>query len=632
MDQQIEQAKADRQELMDDIDDYIETYEGRLPGKSFPWEGCSNIQVPLTQTSVETIYSRIINAIFNVEPFWMVRPVSDSLDAYDKSKSLERFLQYVSVHVLDMYSVCQNWFLDSIKYGTGVIEVCWERKHQYRYKRHLDEVIKERKLIYNGPKVKSIALDDFYLPAGVDCIANSPWVGKGFYLTWPELKMMEEEGEYRNVDKIRDHYEATLQDRDERRAEEAGLDVSLFHHVYRLHEIHFMWDFDNDGTFVPVTMVYHPGTMQPLKIDYFAYDHCRWPFMEFRYMPRERFFYGIGVPQMLHYLQSGIDTMVNQLIDGSTLSNVPFFKAKRGSLPRNIKFRPGFIFHTDEPDRDLIVERAGQPYPDLFLNARALQDWGEKRVGISDYLMGRESPAVGTKATATSTLALLQESSRRFDLVLRDVRHASTELGYQILELYQQYTKQPMNYMFNRNEVSDVLEEYARTGQWKPQAQSINLTGDDLRDRFSIELSASRSSLNREMEKQNYLALFQLSMGYYKQMLELAAQLGNPQIPQEYREAITRVADASKELARRVYDSFDVRDPSALIPEIGEFINEFNRSAAQFAGPAGNMGPNQTPPPGPPGQPQQGAPQQVPPQGGPTERGVLDQILRAQGS
>lgn len=604
----IEQSEEGRADYLEDLEKYADVYEGRLTVKTKPWPGCSNVQVPVTQINVEAIFAKMMGAVFNNEPFWNVRPMMNHPEIYEGSKSVERFLQYASTHILDMYNVCSDWFLYCIKYGTSMLYTYWSDEKEWRYKRYNDVVEKLERQKYLGPKMRHIPMHEFHHPQNISTLNRMPWCGHTEYLTYPELLRAKQDENWINVDYIKGHPDRDPHAVDEVRAEEAGFDPKYLFDVWKIRRMWALVDIEDNGEMIPCTIIYHPNSRKVLYLDYFEYDHCRRPYVGLRYMPRDGYFAGIGVIQMLRYIQDSVDTAINLNFDNAAIANMRYYVANRNNVEKDIKMSPGKIVYCDDPKNDFIGAQVGQEYPGLFSIAQNMSDWGDKRTGVTEYNLGRESSVIGSRATATSTLALIQESNRRFDLTLRDIRSQSTELGYQALELWQQFTVGPFPYTYRQSDVYAAMDAAANEGNFRNKVQGmwdkfrgrqpepqngnkpdvINFADYDYRQQMLIELSANRASLNREVEKQNYLALFQMMMGYYRQTLELSAQMGQEQMAG----SLQKVAKASEELASRVLESFDVRDATALIPAIGEMNGRLSNIIGQFSGGPNNMGGN----------------------------------------
>ena len=138
---------------------HYEQYRGVVEEKDFPWEGCSNLHIPLTATIVDTLLSRFLNPIFSVTPFVVAtgasvqgsqdqsvqpngvggdpnapqqKPRNDS----DKARDVENMMHYVLSKRIGVYPKIRDWIKESLIYGRGVIKVVW-KKEMRKYTRQM---------------------------------------------------------------------------------------------------------------------------------------------------------------------------------------------------------------------------------------------------------------------------------------------------------------------------------------------------------------------------------------------------------------------------------------------------------------------------------------------------------------
>src|SRR5689334_13346686 len=83
------QDRADWEERISEWDD---AYYGRLPRKEFPWPGCSNFNVPLIMTAVETLKPRLIDGVLGENP--PIRVVPTKAADEDRKDKVETVLNW----------------------------------------------------------------------------------------------------------------------------------------------------------------------------------------------------------------------------------------------------------------------------------------------------------------------------------------------------------------------------------------------------------------------------------------------------------------------------------------------------------------------------------------------------------
>ena len=575
--------------------------------KTFPWKYACGVRSPLTSTNVEAIFARIMNSIFGIEPYWTSRPLVGGKDAFDESKRVEYFMYFVAEHVLKMFSHCSRFFMGSVKYGTAFEYLTYQRKYHTRFARGSEGRVVMREKIFEGPILEYIPIYNMLYPVGILDVQNMPWIGHQFRLPRWQVEEWKK-------DKILRHTNRTMKldaqaptEHEREQYLRMGLDAEQLVGQIGFYQLWFRFDADKDGYWEPMRAFACPeADWEICAIDAHPYDHGFWPYGSIRYMPREDQFEGIGVIEMLQHVQETIDTIVRQGIDNHTLANTRWYTVKRGiGLPQTLSIWPGRMLPVSDHE-DIKERQLGDPIVGSLQAAEFMQGLGERRTGVTEYSLGRESPLAKYSGTATATMALLQEATRRFDLCLKTIRDNSTEAGYQIIQLYQQFLEGSSYSYFLQQfpaQLQQGLEgliESERSIAEPPQQSEIEnehyvtLNPDtNYRERLVLELAASRASLNREIEKQNYLALFQMLMGFYDRVLQAAMQFDNPQVQQmpTFRDALLKVSACANELTERVIKGFDIRDAATLIPAIFEVHNELGAFASGML-PPGNVAPS----------------------------------------
>ena len=144
---------------------YYEQYRGVLEEKDFPWEGCSNLHIPLTATIVDTLLSRFLNPIFSVSPFVVATGASVQGDMDqtvqpngagdpmmmgqqqqpprpndpDKARDVENMMHYVLNKRIQIYPKVRDWIKESLIYGRGIIKIVW-KKEARKYTRQMSQM------------------------------------------------------------------------------------------------------------------------------------------------------------------------------------------------------------------------------------------------------------------------------------------------------------------------------------------------------------------------------------------------------------------------------------------------------------------------------------------------------------
>ena len=257
----VQRSVDARSTWQQNLEVWYKQYKGVVKEKSFPWEGCSNLHIPITGIIIDTLVSRMINPIFGTQPFLTARGVSESSqnqnpmggsDAPPKpsdnevANDIEHFIDFILQKRIGIYPKVQDWVREAFIYGRGVMKIVW-RKDVRSYSRKLSRVqveeeielfqqkvqsgnmnpntlefldqmtfladshdweakpflkIEREETTYNNPDWVFIPIEDFiYHPRAID-IATSPYVAHRFRRDYDELLKAQDAGEYENVNNI----------------------------------------------------------------------------------------------------------------------------------------------------------------------------------------------------------------------------------------------------------------------------------------------------------------------------------------------------------------------------------------------------------------------------------------------
>ena len=252
-------ARSDWQEK---LETWYKQYKGIVKQKNFPWEGCSNLHIPITGIIIDTLVSRMINPIFGTQPFVTARGVSQpapqeampgggndsphtsSVSDHDKAYDVEHMLDFVLTKRVGVYPKVQDWIRESFIYGRGVMKIIWKKETRkttrklsreqvedeimlYQEKiqmgdssvntiEFLDQMafladnhdwdkrpflkIEREEVVYDNPDWVFIPIEDFiFHPRAID-IKSSPYVGHRFRMDYDDLLKAQDAGVYSNVE------------------------------------------------------------------------------------------------------------------------------------------------------------------------------------------------------------------------------------------------------------------------------------------------------------------------------------------------------------------------------------------------------------------------------------------------
>lgn len=582
---EIESAESDRQSMMTDLVEIERLYEQRPKQKikNFPWPNSANLVVPEVATAVESVLARIINAVFGGGELWMA---SGRTEEWRKAQAeIGKWLNHLAKDKLDLYNVCRIWFLYTCKFGTGVLKLPWVTKSRSVTYQSKGQIYKESQKIFDGPKPSMVDLKDFYISSDAlhrQDVQDCEWVAHRVYYTRKQLKEMEYSGAFQNVDLILDNPRTATSDLEEEQERNAGVSPSN-RTDYEVIEFWASYDVDKDGELEEIVVTFERTSGIVLSAYYNFYQSQKRPFEIIRYMPRTGSFYGIGLGKMLKDIQEEISTIHNQRLDNATLANMVAFKVKKDADIDPSEIYPGAKIPVDDMD-DMAELPMYNQHHTLLQEELHSSSIGEKRTGVSDYTVGRESAAIGSRATATSTMALIGEANKRFKMVIRDVRESLASIGKTILEMYQQFGDIDQVYLEAGEELGSEVEKIFQL----PTDSTVGL---------KIDTPTISETYNKDLEKQTYLTLMGMMKQFYQSLIEALAVAQNPQAPPSVKYVATHGAQQAIRIWEKVLEAFDFYDADTYLPDMQAFMmggdpNGVNAQtmAAQAQGGAGPAG------------------------------------------
>lgn len=655
----VQRSVDARTEWQQGLETWYKQYKGVVKDKSFPWEGCSNLHIPITGIIVDTLVSRMINPIFGTQPFVTARGVSESVPSEgvesdnDQANNVEHMLDFILSKRIAVYPKVQDWVKESFIYGRGVMKIVW-RKDVRNYSRKLsksqveEEIalfqqrvqsgdmspstlefldqmtfiadghdweakpfikIDREEVTYNNPDWVFIPIEDFiHHPRAID-ITSSPYVGHRFRRDYDDLLKSQDAGMYTNVEKIHPmnsggsdiisaHGESLL--KDVQTLEEGYADVPQESEdaleEIELIEFHGKYDIDNDGRMEDIVATFCPKQNVLLSVRESDLLHGKKPFAEIKMFPVPGRFESQGVPEIITDLQQELNDIHNMRIDNGTITNAVMFWYDPNSDVDPEIHRPGPGMGFPAGPNQIGVLQTGDVKFSSFREEELVRRLIQDRIGVSDFAIGNDSTAIKNK-TATGVSAIVNEGNQRLEMMLRNVAIGLNEACLQTLQLLQQ---------FGKDEIYFRVVDGAKTSMRK-------LTAKEIQGQYDIDIAANSVNTNRLMQ-----------LAEIQQQLELALRAGpehvniSPLIKEFMRKSGSRMAD---EISVPEHEAV-LRKASAnpqILMALKEQVDGLAMQAGLIQPPQPEEGQTQPAQPAPP--------QSAPPQGGGIDlQGIIQQL------
>lgn len=581
---EIERAKNQRSTFDAKLIKWQNQYEA-IPNaakKNWPWAGASNLVVPITASHVDAVLARMMNVIFGTDQLWVAKPRSAKW--VEVANPIEDWLNWLA-NQMNMYKVCQDWFLGMVKFGTGILKNPWEKIiRRVVYRDANGALVEEDILKYDGPRPQAVPLFDFYVSQDAYTtkdIQLCEWIAHRTTMTKKQLMERQYSLIYKDVEKVLGYKRGAPTDMEDAGASQMGVQLGDLND-YEIWEVWCSYDLKGDGKLAELLVDVHLDTKTALRAVYNPYRHQERPFHLIRYMPRDNMLFGIGICQMLEDVQEEVSTIHNLRLDNATISNSKVYKRLRSSAIEEMEVYPGAFIDVDTME-DFMPVDMGVEHSTLLQEELHTNSLGERRTGVSDYTVGRESAAIGSRATATSTLALIKEGNKRFQMTENDTRKALADIAHQDIMMHQQFSpNNPIMYeIFSPTEQMWVQKFFALP----PEYSRANVI---------IDAKALSETSNKDVDKQTYLALMEVMQKYYMGTFQAFQIALAPDAPPPMKQLAAQGASAAAKLWQRVLEAFDIRDPDTFVPNINDMLM-LGAALEQMGGMSGAMGAGQGP-------------------------------------
>jgi hypothetical protein len=554
--------------------------------KNWPWRGASNLFLPLTRVTIDSLLAQFYDAMLAQRPTVVGTEGTD----VESAKMLEMFyFDHVWTKILNLKEIGNDWLFDTLLDGTSAVKVRWNR----------DETLVRDQRVENEVRYETDTVEAFgrtitsEVPVGIDqriteevtsqkvdrpavditdmgriFVAPSsglglqwpecPWYYEVTHLTWDELRSRKQHG-YDNIDEelrsqLAEH-DLTSKEQVLREEDEVGRGdptktarVIIFYMRMPLPGNVIQADgttkkqnieYDDDGNQIgnaleeEVEIVYLADTKKIARIIPLTrlYPDGKRPHVDNRFTRLPRHFFGQGIPAKMRHLNRLLNSTFNQMMDYGTLQNMPFFfyePASTGLLGDMNQLKPG--------EGVPVLNSGGVNFPrfqgnkDFQLSVlQQVQAWAERDTAVTDFTQGRAASVPNAPRTAMGTSMLLQQSNIAFSRMVALMAEQFTELLRRVHVLYQRYAPQELEFKFFNQQ----------TGLFKKTNITRELFYEDVDFQFQL-------NPNRLQEQQNnmQMAQFMMSIPYIGQA------------PQSVRA-----------LAKQLYESLGKKNFDAIWPE-----------------------------------------------------------------
>lgn len=566
--QELISAQQDNQSRWDAYETAYRAYPE--PAKTTPFVGASTLVVPVIGMAVDPIYARLDTGIWKQDPPFTLKALRKSLQPY--IASVQKFVNYWVINVAKLRSVASPRTLECVKLGTMVFKTVYDRE-QYTIKtydpKNNYKVIDRTEVRYSGPRVRGISLGDILFPPGYQNIQDCPIVVERQRTSYWKLMIAQQSGRLRNCEKIKDQLTRERTPLEDSRQAAAGhVDATVpgtGNDDGVVYEIHCDYDVNNDDIPEHLVITYHRPTRTYLQRRYNWYFSQKKPYTVIPYATTNESLYGMGLAEMVLPFQQAITKWEQMAEDNAYIANIRMFIVKINSEIEEVpRLYTGRCFFVQDPRNDFIPFAMGDIYPSTLTERQNLFGLVEKRTGVSDYLTGRESPVIGSRATATSTIALIQEGTKRVEQVLENFRVGYSEILMDCMGIWVQYGLEGLDEMvLGDDKVADDVRTFFDL-----------ITEGSVHGAIGIDLTATDASGSRSAMQSMQLQLIQIMMGYYEKLIE--AMTTAAQVAKQMPEVVGIIRDtaiAARKLFIELLNNYQIRNPEDYVPDLTKYLD-----------------------------------------------------------
>lgn len=550
---EVRLCEQERAELIDRVARWKEVYMAPPADepKHFPIFNSSNLTIPVVKEIVNTICAQIVQATLTAKPFWVLKDLAAEWEPF--VDDVERFLDVAAKRDIHLDDAAIEWLIEGVKMGTSIMEVGHEVdvRNNYRYTADGKSVYKDKIVMRDGVVTKNVGIENFWIRAHETDIQLAEWCGRMLWLSEHDLKVAESQKKMFGVEHVISRAAGRKGSEPQEKMNEIQKLNTSRKNLHRVLVMYISFDVDGDGRKEQLKVYYAVDADFILSVQFHPYWHGKRPFVKFTYFPIEGRFYGDGLCSMLEDIQLGISDKHNKRADNETMANLKMFLKRKmvtGLMPGDPLYT-GKIIEVNDIWNDLRELQMAEIYPSTIQEEQILRQYANSLSGHGEAQAGSAMPV--TRTTAAAQIALLQEQSKRIDLTVRSARTGLGEVGWHAIMLYYQFgtNGKAVAWMGQKGLLVD--------GVFKLPRRVLELGS-------AISVNTPTSLQNRQVKRENALALFNLMVQLYQQMLPFVQHLAPERMP-EVAHAMARGANRFME---DVLETFEVNDPEDLLAGI----------------------------------------------------------------
>ena len=474
--------------------DYLDLAAQVSEDKNFPWPDASNVKYPLIAIASMQFAARSYEAIVPGNKLVHAKVVGEDPDGakMDAAVRVSRFMSYQLIEEME------DWEdeMDRLCLILPIAGNCFKKTY-YDGEQSLSDMVLPQDLCVN------------YFAKNLEKASRKTHIQ---VYTENEIYEMMASGMWLDVDLKNYNNQENFEEKDT--DELHGITPPAFDETAPLTflEQHTFYDLDGDGYAEPYIITIHKESQQVVRISA-RYDAANVVQAEdgriIKITPNEYFtnyifvpdpvsgVYGIGFGVLLGPINEAVNTLINQLIDAGTVSNLPSgFMSKQVRLDKgDVPLRPGEFRPTqtlaDDLRKGILPLPVNQPSTVLFQLLGLMIESGNQLSSVTDIMKG-VSP--GQNQPFSTTNEVLKQGLKVFNAIHKRIHRGFKKELKKLYKLNSLYL--PPEKYFTVLDAEIPEEEIAIIAKSDFNTQDLNVVP---------EASPQNSSMLEEMEKANQL-------------------------------------------------------------------------------------------------------------------------------
>ena len=448
-----ESDKDSRKPWEKDLTNWTELALQIAGNKSYPWEGAANIKYPLLATAAMQFAARAYPTLVPSNGKIVKCRVIGADPDGQKTMRADRISKHMSYQVLEQMD---DWEEDMDKLlitlpiaGTCFKKTYWDAQKQS----NCSKLVLPKSLVVN------------YFCKNIN---DAERITEVFYLTKRKIKERQNQGIYLDVelgDPSADNLEETTSTN--KAFQRDGVEDETTPYVCL--EQHTYLDLDDDGYSEPYIVTVEYNSKKVLRIvprfdeSKIMVDEkgkvvsieAKQYYTKYGFIPNpDGGFYDIGFGRLLGPLNNSANTIINQLVDAGSLSNLQAGFIGKGLRIKmgEAKFRPGEWKAVnavgDDIKKQIFPLPVREPSQVLFNLLDLLLKSGKELASVAEIFVGKMP---GQNTPATTTMATIEQGMKVFTAVYKRIYRSLTSEFRKIYKLNREY--------MNFEEYVSVLDE-----------------------------------------------------------------------------------------------------------------------------------------------------------------------------